>query len=252
MCCVLLGLSNFKIYIMRHKVLVLVFFLINILVGFSQGKDKYLATYLEKRVVSAEEIKRIESFPIFLKNKLLKEINLGEEKILFLDNETSFYSLKDDVKKIKEDGVSKQILTLSDYYKDFKNNRLIITRNAGEEEYVIKEKLHPFKWKLINETKMINSMMCKKATSLDFKGREVVAWYTEIIKISNGPFEYGGLPGLIIQLKSKHKSFELKEIKKTNTKEKIDLPSLNNAITMEDFKKKFNQKNSLRREVRYN
>lgn len=237
---------------MNLKFLVLVIFFINLSVGFSQENNKYLVTYIEKRIVSENQMKKFESFPIFLKSKLLKEINLGEEKILFLDNKTSFYSLKDDVKKTKENGVSKQILTLSDYYKDFKNNCLIITRNAGEEEYVIKEKLHPFKWELKNETKKINSMICKKAISIDAKGREIIAWYTETIKIPNGPFEYGGLPGLIVELKSKYKSFELKKIEKTNTKEKIDFPSLKNAITMEDFKKEFNPKNSVKKSVRYN
>jgi GLPGLI family protein len=239
---------------MRFKYLVLIILFINISIGYSQGNNKgtYLVTYIEKRIASKEEMKKYESFPKFIRDKLLKEINIGEEKILFLDQEISFYSLKENIKKEQTIGDRTVSIALSDYYKDLKKEVLVIDKIMREKNYIIKEKLHPLKWTLIKATRKINSLVCKKAISEDPKGRKIVAWYTEEVKISNGPYEYGGLPGLIVELKSKYKSFKLKEIEKTNTSEKINFPSLENAITMKEFKKQYNPKNKVNKTIRYN
>jgi hypothetical protein len=53
-------------------------------------------------------------------------------------------------------------------------------------------------------------------------------------------------------LENKFKSFKLKTLEKTNTSEKIEFPSLNNAITMKEYKKKYNSKNRIRKTTRCN
>lgn len=54
-------------------------------------------------------------------------------------------------------------------------------------------------WKLINETKIINSIDCKKA-EVKYKGRDWIAWYAPEIPFSFGPYIFSGLPGLIVKI----------------------------------------------------
>ncbi|WP_267406830.1 MULTISPECIES: GLPGLI family protein [unclassified Chryseobacterium] len=56
-----------------------------------------------------------------------------------------------------------------------------------------------FDWKLSKEKKKIDTYNCNKAT-LTYGGREWIAWYTTEIPISEGPYKFKGLPGMIIQL----------------------------------------------------
>lgn len=71
-------------------------------------------------------------------------------------------------------------------------------------------------WKINNvDKKNINGYNCKKATVNKF-GRNWIAWYTEEIPISDGPYKFHGLPGLILEIydENKHYIFELLNIKK--------------------------------------
>jgi len=56
------------------------------------------------------------------------------------------------------------------------------------------------KWQLIpGDTKEILGYACQKA-SANFAGRDYEAWFTTEIPVSDGPYKFGGLPGLIVQL----------------------------------------------------
>jgi len=54
-------------------------------------------------------------------------------------------------------------------------------------------------WKLIDETKIINLIHCKKA-EISYKGRNWIAWYSTEIPLPYGPYKFSGLPGLIIKI----------------------------------------------------
>lgn len=54
-------------------------------------------------------------------------------------------------------------------------------------------------WQLIPGDTLIQNRPCKKATCT-FSGRNYVAWYTESIPLSYGPYLFGGLPGLIMEI----------------------------------------------------
>jgi GLPGLI family protein len=61
------------------------------------------------------------------------------------------------------------------------------------------DSLHPFSWKILNETKKLGNQVCRKAT-MWFRGRNYSAWFDEAVNVSNGPWKYGGLPGLIMEI----------------------------------------------------
>ncbi len=69
-------------------------------------------------------------------------------------------------------------------------------------------------WKLINETKIINSLVCKKA-ELNFKGRNWTAWYSTEIPFPYGPNKFGGLPGLIVKIADKKGDYDFELVKVT-------------------------------------
>jgi GLPGLI family protein len=83
--------------------------------------------------------------------------------------------------------------------KDIKKEMLVFAEPSldGTVKY-FRDTLHPIQWQLIDESKMIDSLECFKATAF-FKGREYTAWYCPAIPIANGPWKLGGLPGLIVE-----------------------------------------------------
>lgn len=103
-------------------------------------------------------------------------------------------------------------------------NKTII-KNIASDSTIQEEKYHvstfqivstcKLKWKMEKETKTILGFVCKKA-SLDFGGRKWTAWYSESIPISDGPYKFHGLPGLILSINDEKKeySFEIKGITK--------------------------------------
>ncbi len=54
-------------------------------------------------------------------------------------------------------------------------------------------------WALQAGDTLINNIPCKKATCR-YAGRNLIAWYAESIPLPYGPYVFGGLPGLIMQL----------------------------------------------------
>jgi GLPGLI family protein len=62
----------------------------------------------------------------------------------------------------------------------------------------VKEKTKNIEWELFDETKKINNFLCQKA-SCNFRGRSYIAWFTNDIPVSLGPWKLNGLPGLILE-----------------------------------------------------
>lgn len=54
-------------------------------------------------------------------------------------------------------------------------------------------------WKILSEKKQILSYSAQKATAV-FAGRKWTAWFTKEIAVSDGPYKFDGLPGLILQI----------------------------------------------------
>lgn len=78
----------------------------------------------------------------------------------------------------------------------------------GEKSYyVMTEKLPTFDWEIGNETKEILGYQVQKATT-HFRGRDYEAWFAPEIGISNGPYKFHGLPGLILDIHSKDGKYE--------------------------------------------
>lgn len=67
-------------------------------------------------------------------------------------------------------------------------------------------------WRLIDESKIINSFKCKKA-EVTYKGRNWVAWYSVDIPLPYGPYKFTGLPGLIIKITDQNGDYDFELVK---------------------------------------
>lgn len=82
--------------------------------------------------------------------------------------------------------------------KDLVQDLISFHLEYGGVKLKITEKQKP-KWKIENETAKINGFTCQKAIT-NYKGRDWTAWFTTEIPISEGPYKFYGLPGLIVKI----------------------------------------------------
>lgn len=104
-----------------------------------------------------------------------------------------------------------------------------------------------FNWNIISgKTQTIQGYKCSKAET-KFAGREYVAWFTTEIPVSDGPYKFCGLPGLIIKIsdkKSQH-SYLLISIKRVKTPLPVIFKDNNyTTISSVDFVKAFLKHNA--------
>lgn len=116
-----------------------------------------------------------------------------------------------------------------EYQKLFLKDSLISHESVyGEKKYhIIAEKLPKLKWKILNDTLSILGFKTQKA-KLNFRGRDYFAWFSSNIKISDGPYKFHGLPGLILKIESTDGrfTFEAYSLKLNISEEKFSINDL--------------------------
>ncbi|KGL56223.1 GLPGLI family protein [Porphyromonas sp. COT-052 OH4946] len=155
-------------------------------------------------------------------NRGLTLLQIGSKTSKFID----FYqhytdSLRDETARRKNHSLAKSEVTnfqYSLYSKIIFRNQVfrnypqkdINTIRLGTEfgEYFTYEEISPqFNWEIsLNEEKNIKGYRCKKATC-SYRGRIYQAWYSEDIPIPVGPYVFGGLPGLIMEIRDSNNEY---------------------------------------------
>ncbi|MCS4303975.1 GLPGLI family protein [Chryseobacterium sp. BIGb0232] len=74
------------------------------------------------------------------------------------------------------------------------------------------------KWSVEKEFLNINGMNCQKAVAR-YKGREWEAWFSKDYPISDGPYKFNGLPGIVVRIKDidNEHVFNMIQVKKVNS-----------------------------------
>jgi GLPGLI family protein len=91
----------------------------------------------------------------------------------------------------------------SEYFKDISNG--LFTEYVTMPMFMVKyncqysEKVHIQNWKLYDDTLTVAGYMCQKARC-SFRGRNYTGWFAADIPVNNGPWKFGGLPGLILKV----------------------------------------------------
>ncbi|MDF1517022.1 MAG: GLPGLI family protein [Lutibacter sp.] len=209
--------------------------------------------------IPADRIKRIEEM---MKNQMEKTY------ILTFDKTASIY--KEEVKLDQgAGGPGMRFAMMSGgasgkYYKNTQTKTSAKENEFSGKNFLIKDSLKTYDWKMEQETKMIGNNLCFKATTIiempanagtfsfgrrnnDNKEEEkeveqkielvpVSAWYSMDIPVSHGPVDYWGLPGLILEINAGNTQIMCTKIV-MNPKEKSDIsePDKGKVMTQKEY-----------------
>ncbi|APY08835.1 ribonuclease Z [Winogradskyella sp. J14-2] len=161
-------------------------------------------------------------------------------------------------------------------YKNVKSKELLQDQEFFGKQFLIKDELKSLEWKMGTETKQIGQYTCFKATATktvdEFDWRsmrrrsdnnrkegekkndsikkdddpmneievpktiEVVAWYTPQVPINQGPDDYWGLPGLILEINADRTTILCtKIIMNPEEKEAIEKPEKGDEVTKAQY-----------------
>ena len=159
-------------------------------------------------------------------------------------------------------------------YKNVKEGELLEATESFGKKFLISEDAEKPNWELGSETKQIGNYTCfkatlvKKNTAFDWRSMRrpkkskakkdsskvkkelelpketiVTAWYTPQIPVSNGPGNYWGLPGLILEINEGRTTVLCSEIT-MNPSEKIEIkkPEKGKKITRKEYTKMMKEK----------
>lgn len=146
-----------------------------------------------------------------------------------------------------------------DYYKNVKEGSYAVKNDLFGKIFLVKDELPKLQWKMMGETKKIGNYTAFKAVAKriikrpnmsaifnrnqENKGEEyiekeveIVAWYSPEIPVNQGPAEYWGLPGLILEVSDDRTSILCSKLV-LNPKEKIEIksPSKGKEVTQEEY-----------------
>jgi len=202
-----------------------------------------------------------------LKKQLQARMQKMNQKtfILNFDQKTSTY--KEDVKldapKPEIGGAGVMMMSFggagngSVYFKNVNEKRYINQTEIMGKRFLVKDTLPVYEWELSSETKNIGNYTCYKATftrevenvsmmldngdTKEVRNKEKVtttAWYTTQVPVSNGPDNYQGLPGLILELNDGKRTIVCTEIiLNPSEKSKITAPEKGEVVSQEKFNK---------------
>ncbi|MFB9056939.1 GLPGLI family protein [Mariniflexile ostreae] len=152
-------------------------------------------------------------------------------------------------------------------YKNIKDLALLKNVDLFGKQFLIKDTLPKFEWKMENESKQIGEYLCFKATTVKeaevsntsrFRGARgndspkageketdeeteikqviVTAWFTPQIPVNQGPDDYWGLPGLILEINADKTTILCSKIVlNPEVKEEIMAPSKGKKVTRAEF-----------------
>ncbi|MDO5607303.1 MAG: GLPGLI family protein [Capnocytophaga sp.] len=110
----------------------------------------------------------------------------------------------------------------------------IQSMNLLGKQFLISDNLPERDWQLVSETKKIGNLNCFKATTTNEDGLPVEAWYALELPFPSGPETYGGLPGVIVELKTPKKYYIATSFRQVPF-EKLTVPSKGTKVTAEKF-----------------
>lgn len=111
--------------------------------------------------------------------------------------------------------------------KDFAaSNTTTYDRVPFSDNYVYEEPISLMDWTLQPGNEEVCGHKCLKATT-SFRGRDWTVWYTPDIPVDNGPWKFGGLPGLILKAESADNEQKLEAVTIRPTRHTIALHKRN-------------------------
>lgn len=142
------------------------------------------------------------------------------------------------------------------HYKNLKQKTYTLETDAFDKDFLIVDSLPKYDWQMTGETKKIGNYTCYKATAVIKprvqeapkedkavsilgavdKETAITAWYTPDIPVSNGPGNYWGLPGLILEVSDGQTALLCsKVVMNPNERTDIKAPRKGAKVTQAEF-----------------
>ncbi|GEN72065.1 GLPGLI family protein [Chryseobacterium lathyri] len=112
--------------------------------------------------------------------------------------------------------------------KDKASQKTYFKDRIGRDVYVYEED-RPLNWKMSSETTKIGDYKVQKATT-DFAGRTWTAWFTTDLPYQDGPYKFGGLPGLIVKAEDDKGDYSFDLMKNYKIAEIVTLSQFGNTL----------------------
>lgn len=112
--------------------------------------------------------------------------------------------------------------------KDRTNQKTLFKDRIGRDVYTYEED-RPLNWKISSETTKIGEYKVQKAET-DFGGRKWTAWFTTDLPYQDGPYKFGGLPGLIVKVEDAQGDYSFDLMKNYKIPEIAALNQFGNTI----------------------
>ena len=163
-----------------------------------------------------------------------------EFMLIFTEEKSNYYA---ENSLGKGDGIIESIIENTGLYYNYASTpyRYQEVEFQGK-KFLIKRE--PLNWKLTGETKTLSGYSCRKATATqEFTSirtkktiiHNIEAWFTNEIPFPYGPEGFGGLPGLILEMKFAQNYYYATKIKLSQKNTKIATPNLKNVISFQEY-----------------
>ena len=187
------------------------------------------------------DVSRLQRDSIF--NSILPNLDVSRIKSMSIlrdqDPDFSSNSLGDSYSNNAYFGISEQI------YKNRKNGSITMFDIVGlGDRYKGNDPVGVLNWAISSDTTSFLDYACQKAT-LNFRGRNYVAWFSPQIPVNDGPWKFFGLPGLILKVKDTEGQFDFECIglENLNTPYIIEMPKGTFFdCNLKDYRKAMNKK----------
>jgi GLPGLI family protein len=245
--------------------------LFGILDSLAQNQGKVFYSVKSKIDIDFGSIKAPPARMERMKN-MMNEMSLNQYTLTFNSTGESLYEKPKSEANIDESGHGRRMSMMSALlnqgssviYKNNSSKQYLDKRDLYGKAFMVKDSLENFEWEITGETKQIGGYTCIKAKAktmeyppfspkfgpnrskekkqLELIESEVVAWFTLDIPVSAGPDKFGGLPGLILELKTNSLTFLCSRIQLTKEEITIEKPKGGKKVNREEYDKLFIKK----------
>ena len=211
---------------MKQFYIPFIFLLISSLVPAQELTDKfkYKATYdLSWQIDStnSESIQN-ETMVLFIGDKISRFSSEGQ---YIADSIKEAYKDRERTQQSFNEMRSKMPMSALNFYVFKKQNsaQVSFTEKIVRDNYRYIQDIDDLNWEILPETKEVAGFVAQKAKA-SFSGRDYTAWFTTEIPISEGPYKFRGLPGLILEISDNNDyyTFKLNGFKELNDEISIE------------------------------
>lgn len=116
-------------------------------------------------------------------------------------------------------------------YKNLSKDKLTDSRDFMQKQFLIKGFVTTRQWKIGKKQKQILGYNCMEASCKIDSATMVTAWFSPQLPISNGPVDFQGLPGMILQI-------SINDGERTITATEVKLKDVDTSVIIEPTKGK--------------